>query len=437
MGRKVLPQYGDVDPVTGLYSKTAFLSILSDQFQDSLQPFPRAILSMEFDDLSRFNESFGYEIDDLLLQKLAARLRTCLRNELFAKAGTYRFAIATDYHEEKRLKRLAETIVTALREPFNIEGTMFYITVTIGIAVVTESVVSAKMLLKHAESAMKQLQKDGTNHIGFFTPTDEKHLMTELKLLKDIPGAIDRGEFYLLYQPQFYADKGCYAGAEVLIRWQHPQFGEISPERFIPLAEKSGMIVPLTVFILIETAKMFKKLDTVGMRHFTLSVNVPASVLLEQSFLETVAFVQQMYGLPKGRVIFEIMEETIPENMDGFVTLLKRLKEMGMGIAIDDFGTGHTSLHYLMRFPADVLKVDRSFVRNIHTDKKLFLLFRAINDMAKALHMKIVAEGVEERKEAEIIKSFGGIVVQGYYYSKPIDADALFALVQQACKGDL
>lgn len=430
MGREKPQQYEEVDSVTGLYSKTALLSILSERFLSSSQPHTSALLYMEFDELARFNDTFGYEIDDILLEKLAHRLRTHLNDELFARVGTYRFAIATDYSDKAKLKRLAETIVTSLREPFNIEGTMFYITVTIGIAVATESVGSAKMLLKYAESTMQQLQKDGTNHIGFYMTADENHLKTELQLMKDIPGAIDRGEFYMVYQPQYLPDKGYYTGAEVLTRWRHPQLGDISPERFISLAEKSGMIVPLTVFILIETSKMFERLEAKGIHDFTLSVNVPASVLLEQSFLDTIAFLQQAYKLPEERLIIEIMEDTIPENIDSFVALLKKLKEMGIGIAIDDFGTGNTSLHYLMRFPADALKVDRSFVRNIHTDKKVLLLFRAIRDMANALHMKMVAEGVEESGEAEIMKSFGNIVIQGYYYSKPIEADALLSLLQ-------
>ncbi len=420
----------DMDPLTGLYSKTALLSMLGGRFKIAAQPPCMALLSMEFDDLARFNDSFGYEIDDILLQKLAERLSAYLDDELFAKVGTYRFAIATDYNDASKLKCLAETVVTALREPFNIEGTMFYITVTIGIAAVTETIRSEKMLLKYAESTMHQLQKEGTNHIGFYVPADEKYLKTELQLMKDIPGAIDRGEFYILYQPQYFAKKGCYTGAEVLIRWHHPQLGEISPEKFIPLAEKSGMIVPLTVFILIETSKMFERLEAGGFNVFTVSVNVPASVLLEQSFVDTVSFLQQSYNLPKRRLIIEIMEDTIPENIDSFVELLKKLKAMGIGIAIDDFGTGNTSLHYLMRFPADALKVDRSFVRNIHTDQKVLLLFRAIRDMANALHMKMVAEGVEESGEAEILKSLGDVVIQGYYYSKPIEADALISLLE-------
>jgi len=433
-GKDVWQRGEEIDSVTGLYSKTALLHMLADRFASASQPLPLALLYMEFDELARFNDSFGYEIDDILLEKLAQRLNSCLESERFARVGTYRFAIAAEYDDKTRLRQLAETIVTSLREPFNIEGTMFYITVTIGIAVVTETVSSAKMLLKYAESAMQQLQKDGTNHIGFYRPVDEQHLKRELRLMKDIPGAIDRGEFYMVYQPQYLPGKGCYTGAEVLTRWRHPQFGDISPERFIPLAEKSGMIVPLTVFILIETSKMFERLGALGIEDFTLSVNVPASVLLEQSFLDTVAFLRQAYTLPEGRMIIEIMEDTIPENIDSFVDLLKKLKEMGIGIAIDDFGTGNTSLHYLMRFPADALKVDRSFVRNIHTDHKVLLLFRAIRDMAKALHMKMVAEGVEEREEAEIMKSFGDIVIQGYYYSRPIEAEALLALLQADTK---
>jgi len=417
-----------LDLIAGLCSKKRLLEMLSKRFVSS-KPLPSALLCIEFDDLARFNDSFGYEIDDILLEKLVIRLSAYLKDEHFGRVGTYRFAIATDYDDTTRLRALAENIVTSLREPFNIEETMFYITATIGIAVATETIDSPKMLLKYAESTMQQLQKDGTNHIGFYKPADEQRLKRELHFMKDIPSAIDRGEFYLVYQPQYSHTQGRYIGAEVLTRWNHPQLGNISPMDFIPLAEKSGMIVPLTIFILIETSKMFEKLEALGIDNFTLSVNMPASVLLEQGFLNTLSFLQQAYPLPKERVIIEIMEDTIPKNIDKFVDLLTKIKEMGIGIAIDDFGTGNTSLHYLMRFPADTLKIDRSFIRNIHTDNKVLSLFCAMVDMAKALHLKIVAEGVEEYDEAEIVKSQGDIVIQGYYYSKPIEAEALFALI--------
>jgi len=421
----------EIDQVTGLYTKNSLLKVLSERFIDISAPLPVGLLYMEFDDLDRFNDIFGFEIDDQILQQLTRRIGTHLNDEVFARVGTYRFAIAASYDTKEALRGLAETIIATLREPFNVDGTMFYVTATIGIAAVSGSSVNAQMLLKHAESTMQRLQREGTNHIGFYVPEDEGHLKTELRLMKDLPGAIERGELHVVYQPQYSLKKRSYIGAEALVRWHHPQLGEISPGVFIPLAEKSGMIVPLTVNILIEVSHMFEKLGVLGRTDFSLSVNMPASVLMEESFLGTMQFLQEFYGLSGKALFIEIMEDTIPENMDTFIHLLHRIKEMGIGIAIDDFGTGHTSLYYLVNFPADALKIDRSFVRGIHSDEKTALLFRAICDMVSALGMKIVAEGVESREEIAVLDRLGDIVVQGYYYSGPVYADRLLEMLEK------
>jgi diguanylate cyclase (GGDEF)-like protein len=417
--------------LTGLYTKNSLLRVLHARFTNGKAPLPTALLYIEFDDLNRFNDMFGYEIDDHILRKLTQCVVTYLNDEIFARVGTYRFAIATPYDAEEQLRGLAEMIISALHEPFNVDGTMFYVTATIGIARLSESIVNAQMLFKHAESTMQHLQREGTNHIGFYIPADETYLKTELQLMKDLPGAIDRGELRVVYQPQYSLKERSYVGAEALVRWKHPELGDISPAVFIPLAEKSGMIVPLTVNILIEVSRMFETLVSIGKKEFSLSVNMPASVLMEQSFLGTMQFLQELYGLSGKALFIEIMEDTIPENMDTFIHLLNQIKQMGIGIAIDDFGTGHTSLHYLVNFPADTLKIDRSFVRGIHHSEKIRLLFRAICDMASALEMKIVAEGVEEKEETEALSAFGNIVVQGYYYSDPLCAERLLELLER------
>jgi len=414
----------EMDSLTGLYSQNTLLFLLTENFS-SFSLLPMGLLYIEFDELARFNDTFGFDIDDQLLIQLSKSISSILKNELFARVGTYRFAISMENANKKVLKELAEKIINLLREPFNIGDNMFYVTATIGISFSPDEDFSAYRLLKDAENTMRCLQKKGKNHIGFHRDDKNPFLKQELHLMKDLPAAIDNDELYFVYQAQYSHKEKKFTGAEILTRWKHPHYGEISAEIFIPLAEKSGMIGPLTTKIMIEASKMFLKLEAIERKDFSLSVNVPPVVLMENGFLDMLQFLMEAYGLSGKKIHFEIMEDTIPENMGTFIRLLEKIRKMGIGIAIDDYGTGHTSLKYLMHFPIDYLKIDKSFVTNIDKNKKTFLLFKTIIDMAKALDMKVIAEGVENHLEDEILQMFDDLTVQGYLYSKPLDQDML------------
>jgi len=411
--------YHERDLLTGLYTHSTLLSLLSEKFSDQVM----GILYMEFDDLARFNHTFGFDIDDQLLIALSKSISALLDYEIFARVGTYRFAIAVPDADKKSLQLLAQKIIHLLREPFSIGENMFYVTATIGINLSSKTDFNAYTLLKYAENTMKQLQNDGMNHIGFYHEEKNTLLKRELQLMRDLPSAIDMGEFYFVYQPQYSHQTGTFTGAEILTRWKHREFGEVSAETFIPLAEKSGMIIPLTIQILIEASRMFKVLASLGREDFSLSVNISPQVLMEKTFLDTIYFLLEQYDLNGKKLTFEILESTIPKNMDSFVLLLHKLRDSGIHIAIDDYGTGHTSLRYLMEFPVDYLKVDRSFVRDVHNNYKTFLLFKTIIDMAEALELKVIAEGVEVEEEDSVLQDFKMITVQGYLYGKPVRAE--------------
>jgi len=418
------------DPLTGLYTHNTFLSLLSDMIEDTSFSSPLGILYMEFDDLARFNDTFGFDIDDRLLVSLSEGIGKLLEDEIFGRVGTYRFAIAVKDADKDKLYTLAENIIYLLNEPFNIDENMFYVTATVGISFSQKKRSNAYTLLKYAENTMKQLQKNGTNHIGFYKKEENPFLKQELQLMRDLPAAIDTGEFYFVYQPQYSHKSNTFTGAEMLTRWRHHELGEISAEIFIPLAEKSGMIAPLTTQILIEASKMFEALKAIGKNEFSLSVNISPQVLMEKSFLETIHFLLEQYDLEGRNLTFEIMEDTLPKNLDQFIMLLHEIREMGINIAIDDYGTGHTSLKYLMALPIDYLKIDRSFVKDIHHNHKTFQLFRTIIDMATALNLKVIAEGVEVKEEDDVLREIGNITVQGYFYGKPLEAADLISLLK-------
>jgi diguanylate cyclase (GGDEF)-like protein len=420
------------DPLTGLYTHNTFLSLLSQLLSRTTPSSPVGILYMEFDDLARFNDTFGFDIDDRLLVALSTEIKKLLKDQLFGRVGTYRYAIAVENAEDQQLQLLAEQIIHLLSEPFNIDENMFYITATIGISLSKKKSCNAYTLLKYAENTMKRLQKEGTNHIGFHKEEKNPLLKEDLRLMRDLPGAIDAGEFYFVYQPQYSHKKASFTGAEILTRWRHPELGEISPARFIPLAEKTGMITPLTIQILIEASKMFDALSKIGQEKFSLAVNISPQVLMEKSFLETIQFIVEQYELKGKNLTFEIMEDTLPNNLDKFITLLQNIRKMGITIAIDDYGTGHTSLKYLMTLPVDYLKIDRSFVKDIHHDKRTFKLFKTIIDIARTLNLKVIAEGVEVEEEDQILRKLNNITVQGYLYAKPLQAETLLELKKKS-----
>jgi len=415
----------NIDPFTKLITRNYLLEIIKTKLEYSNVMNKISLLYIEFDDLDRFNELFGYDIDDQLILQLTKQIQNILDAESsFARVGNYQFAILLYSDNIKsNSQKLAEQIIGLLREPFCVGDNMFYVTASIGISILSSDISDAYKLLKTAENTMRKVQKNGHNNIEFTKLLTDESLKKEIDLMRDLPSAIDSGEIYFVYQGQYSHDKKKFIGAEMLTRWNHPKYGYISPFIFISLAEKSGMIGPLTIKLLIEASKMFEKLEANGVKDFSLSVNISPVVLMEKSFYDTVVFLLDSYGLKDKNLTFEIMEDTISNNIDNFANFLDRLKKLGINIAIDDYGTGHTSLSYLINLPIDYIKIDRSFVTGIDKETKKFLLLKSIIDMANTLDMKVIVEGVEEYSEDDLIKIFKDMTIQGYLYCKPIEED--------------
>jgi len=421
-----------IDSLTQLINKDCLLDIIKNKLEYPNAMNRLALLYIEFDDVDRFNDVFGYDIDDKLIIQLSKKIQDILSVEfVLSRVGNYQFAILM-YHDAIKDKayELAEKIISLLREPFCIAENMFYITTSIGISVLSSDISTPYKLLKTAENTMRKVQKNGHNNIAFTKLLNDESLKKEIELMKDLPSAIDNGEIYFVYQGQYSHDKQCFIGAEMLARWEHPKYGYIPPFIFITLAEKSGMIGPLTIKLLIEASKMFEKLEIDGIKDFSLSVNISPIVLLEKSFYDTVVFLLESYNLKDKNLTFEIMEDTVSDNIENFAKLLTKIKELGIKIAIDDYGTGHTSLSYLINLPIDYIKIDRSFVTNIDKETKKFLLLKSIIDMASTLDMKVVVEGVEEYSEDDLIKMFKDMTIQGYLYCRPINADEFMKKVK-------
>lgn len=426
-------QTTQIDALTKLPNRTYLLDALEKNLSSAHSSKKlTALLFIEFDDLARFNEVFGFDIDDRLIVQLSKKIKSFLEvDDVLARVGNEQFAIISqNLQSEESAEMFAKQIISMLYEPFLVEPNMFYISASIGISLSCADDNDAYKLLKTAENTMRQVQKDGQNHIAFTQDKIPASFEESIRLMEDLPVALENGEIYFVYQGQYDHMRERFSGAELLARWKHPKYGEVSPGLFIPLAEQSGMIGPLTIKAIIEASKMFAKLEEAKIKDFSLSVNISPAVLMSSDFIETVQFVRDNYDLVGKKLNFEITEETLTQHIANLVQILEKIRIMGIGIEIDDYGTGYTSLQILANLPIDTLKIDRSFVRDIDKDLKKRALFQAIVNMSHALDIDVIAEGVETVLEDDIIKRFDFITVQGFYYSKPIECAAFLDKLQ-------
>ena len=363
-----------------------------------------------------------------LSEKLGLLLKS---KDILVSAGEHQYIIMQDLSGSEDPEVLAKHIIHMLSEPFVVDAHMFYIYASIGISLYPLDGDDPYRLVKTAENTMKYARKNGQNNIIFTQhrvalPSYEK----SIRIMTDLPEAIENGEIYFVYQPQYSHTEERFTGAEILARWSHPKHGEVSPDFFIPLAEQSGMIGPLTIRALVAASKAFTLFEVERINNFSLSINISPVFLMTSSFYKTIDFLIEQYDLRGKNVNFEITEEILMKNTDNLIKTLKKLKTLDIGIELDDFGTGYTSLQHLVQLPIDTLKVDRSFISGIDKDKKKKILFKAIVDMSHALNIDVIAEGVENALEDSIIKTFESITIQGYFYSKPIHLDALIEKVK-------
>jgi len=422
-----------VIPPVKLLDYSSCIALLHHRFSDpEFKKSFTALLFVEFDDLSQLNHAFGFINDDRLIMKIDQKLDTLLkRKDILVRAGKGQYIIVQDLFSAESAEMLAKRIMHMLSEPCVIDEKMFYIYASIGISLYPVDSNNPYELIKTAENTMRQVQKNGKNHIGF---TKQYAVTTSCKknacIMSDLPAAIEKGEIYFVYQPQYSHDEERFNGAEILARWKHPEYGEISPELFIPLAEQSGMIDPLTVRTLVAASKAFALLEVKGIDDFSLSVNISPAFLMTNSFSKTIDFLMKEYDLTGKKLNFEITEEILIKNTDNLMKTLQDLKALDISIELDDFGTGYTSLQHLAHLPIDTLKVDKSFVSGIDKDVKKRALFKAIVDMSHALNINVIAEGVENSSEDKIIKTFDSITVQGYFYSKPMYLSTLIEIMK-------
>jgi diguanylate cyclase (GGDEF)-like protein/PAS domain S-box-containing protein len=414
------------DALTGLPNRLMFMERLHQTVALSQQK-PGYLFAVLFLDLDRFkviNDSLGHLIGDQLLVAIARRLEGCLhRGDMVSRLGGDEFTILLeDIHDVSEATLVADRIHSELAKPFSLTGQEVFTSVSIGIALSTTDIERPDDLLRGADIAMYRAKAQGKSCHEVFDTEMHTHVVSLLQLENDLRRAVERQEFILHYQPIVSLSSGKIAGFEALVRWIHPEQGLIAPTKFIPLAEETGLIVPLGQWVLREACRQLRQWQIQFPQYapLNISVNLSSRQFSQTGLLESIADTLAETGLSPSALKLEITESAIMENTEAALAMLLQIKEMGIQLSVDDFGTGYSSLGYLYRFPMDVLKIDQSFVSRVDVDGEKLELVRTITTLAWNLGMDVVAEGVETTKQLAQLKALKCEYGQGYLFSKPL-----------------
>ncbi len=429
------------DTLTGLPNCRSFLDRLGREIRRAkMEGGKLAVLSIGLDRFTIINESMGYPAGDHLIQLVADRLRERFRpydmisrtkifkNEsALARPGGDEFSVLIHINQPEEALGVAERIRELMGQPFVIDEYHVLLTVSNGIALYPENGDNAEVLLKEANTAMHHAKEDGHDNSQFYNVNFTQQAQRRLSLENSLRVALEREEFYLLYQPKFNLRSRCIQSVEALIRWKNPEKGIISPADFIPLAEETGLIVPIGEWVLRHACHDAIKWRRAGL-NLNVAVNLSAKQFRDANLLETVLHALSASSLAPNVVELEITENALMEDNEATLKILRNLRENGIHIALDDFGTGYSSMSYLKHIPLNTLKIDQSFVKELPHDKENFAIVLAIISMAKSLGYAVVAEGVETLEQAQMLNQLNCDALQGYFFSKPVDASEIITL---------
>lgn len=414
------------DPLTELPNRGLLLGRLQHAMSKACSSgLQTALLLLDLDRFKNINDSLGHEIGDQVLREVAKRLKHSIRDtDMLARLGGDEFHILLEEIEDVAdIGAIAKNILTILTAPINVGTHEFFITASIGISLVPTDTKDAKRLLTCAEVAMYRTKEQGGNNYQFYTPDMNARTHELLQLESCLRKAVEQDQLVLHYQPQLDLASGDLIGCEALLRWQHPEMGMISPCDFIPLAEKTGLIVMIGEWVLRTACAQNKTWQQSGRPPIRVAVNISVRQFREPGFLEMVERVLDETGLDPEWVELEITESLIMENIGEAIMILNKLKDRGVHLAIDDFGTGYSSLSYLKRFPLTHLKIDQSFVRDITTDENDAAITISIIALARSMGLNVIAEGVETEEQLHFLKQNDCEQGQGYLFSRPIPAE--------------
>ncbi|ADI83323.1 putative bifunctional diguanylate cyclase/phosphodiesterase [Geobacter sulfurreducens] len=423
------------DPLTGLPNR----NLLQDRLGQALalESFrrrnPIGVMFLDLDNFKKINDTLGHTVGDMLLKAVANRLRNCVRggDTVSRLGGDEYILILPNVKEMHDVTTVAKKLLGVFSTPFLLMGHELYITASIGITLFPSDGDTVDALLKNADAAMYHAKEQGKNNYQFYSEEMNTRVFERMALETSLHRAIRQHEFLLCYQPRVDLRTGRISGVEALVRWNHPEMGLVPPARFIPLAEETGLIVPIGEWVLRTACAQNKAWQDAGLPPLRMAVNLSARQFRQENLIQMVADALAETGLDPRWLELELTESLLMEQAEQSVSILRSLADMGIDIAVDDFGTGYSSLGYLKRFPITNLKIDQSFIRDIASDPDDAILVRTIITMAHGLGMKTVGEGVESLEQIDFLYRHGCEEVQGYYFSRPLTAEGCEELLRE------
>ncbi len=416
------------DHLTGLPNRLVFSDRLNHEIARAHEErLIIAVLFLDIDRLKLINDSLGHSSGDKLIKAVADRLSALLGGTgTVARMGGDEFTILlTGLQNAEQAISIADAILVELSKPFLIENREIYVTASIGISIFPDHGTDVETLVKNADAAMYTAKEAGKNTYRMYTPSLHTELVRRMTLELDLRKAIEKDEFRLHFQPRVDIESGSIVAAEALVRWQHPQSGLLYPSQFINLAEETGIIIPISRWVLSNCCRQAAKWQVNREEPIKVSANISAHDIHRSDLVRVVREILNETGLDPSFLELELTEETLIQSPDEAARVLCELKDLGVGIAIDDFGTGYSSLGYLKKLPMDVVKIDRSFVKDITSDANDAAITGAIIAMAHSLRLRAVAEGVETMEQLDFLRKLGCDEIQGYFIAYPVPAEQL------------
>lgn len=421
------------DNLTGLPNRV----LLNDRLEMAINAARRhtqkvGVLFIDLDRFKNVNDSLGHSVGDQLLKEAGSRLSAIVRNgDTVSRLGGDEFVVLfPNVRNDVHLVDLTIQLRDILQLPYSVGGISLHTTPSIGISIFPDDGDNVNTLIKNADAAMYLAKEKGRNNYQFYKPALNSRTLDRLKLESDLRLALQDGGFELQYQPQVCADDGRLCGAEALVRWRHAERGLVSPADFIPLAEETGLIIPLGEWVFTEAVRQAATWRRQGLQDMVVAVNISAVQFRQEDFVQRIQDILQRENAASETIELELTESVLMHDMESSIQTLNSLRDLGFRIAIDDFGTGYSSLNYLRRLPINVLKIDQSFVREMLQEPASLAIVESIIALAHALGKDTIAEGVETEAELEMLKDRHCKIIQGYYFSKPLPVAAFASWLQ-------
>ncbi|EQB40529.1 hypothetical protein M947_01640 [Sulfurimonas hongkongensis] len=430
-----IKRLANYDSLTNLANKTLLKKSISSTMKKNHQKgFYSALLFINLDNFKAVNDKSGHSIGDKLLIEASRRIKKTIKSKsVISRIGGDEFIVLVETSKKDEtlamrvFEKISQKILDSLKETYFIDNYEFRVSASIGIKLFNDESTSVDKLISYADNAMYNAKGNGKNTFCFFDPKLQKIMDEKIKLTESLKEAIEQNQMNLHYQTQIFLNQEeKIVGVEALIRWNHPTRGMISPAEFIPLAEESGLIIPLGEWIIDEACKQIKTWKSEKVKKsWRVSINVSSKQFEMDSFVSTIKNIVDINGIHPNMLRLELTESLLIKNVDKVLDRLHKLKEMGFSLSIDDFGTGYSSLSYLKRLPINELKIDQSFIKDLTTDKNDEIIIKTIITIGKKFGLEVIAEGVETKEQYQKLTEIGCKYFQGYFFSKPISAQQL------------